>query len=426
MKFRLPKLVYCGVGIGGQAHTIYTSMICSILENRRLILINYPKKGIFGIVKRLDNTELFNVDSKRIIIKPGTYVRYFSDYFLGSFLFIMFMLSKVYNKLCLKINIRYILPNNTFICSGYQFFDLAEHGKKSKSLQITKNTTENSAVNIRKIIREEIKFYDSTLNIKEIIHEKIGIPSDKWYVCCHVRSEGFYSASENANSMRNSKIESYYKAFRHIVSKGGMVVRIGDKTMPRITEEIDGVIDYANSAYKTDLIDIHLIANCKYFLGTQSGPLDVAKLLGKTLAVANIYPTSGYYMETKGCLGIYKKCLLDDSELSLKDMLEYFYLHADPKVFFEWTDISNEIKFIDNSENEILDLVKALINPIVKNSLLSARQKEFNKFRENLFLQWLDRYIKLYGFADSLPLLNFVNTNCEGGVLEEYLKNNWQ
>ena len=90
------------------------------------------------------------------------------------------------------------------------------------------------------------------------------ISSRDWFVCLHVRESG-YRGDSSIN--RNSSIENYFKAIKAISDAGGWVVRIGDATMAPLPE-MDRVVDYVHTGFKSEAMDLYLISQCLFFLGT--------------------------------------------------------------------------------------------------------------------------------------------------------------
>jgi hypothetical protein len=90
------------------------------------------------------------------------------------------------------------------------------------------------------------------------IREKMGIPKDAWFVCLHVREQG-YLGTYSGHVHRNSSISNYLPAINSITQKGGFVVRMGDPTMTPL-QPMDKVIDYALSNFRSNLMDIYLMS----------------------------------------------------------------------------------------------------------------------------------------------------------------------
>ena len=121
--------------------------------------------------------------------------------------------------------------------------------------------------------------------------KKAGIPDASWFVGFHVREPGF--AGDPFPSPRNASLENFLPAMQEVVSRGGWVIRIGDKGMKPLPA-MPGVIDYAHSDFKSDWMDIFLLAQCRFFVGTPSGPAQVPHLFGVPTVYTNWIPMADY------------------------------------------------------------------------------------------------------------------------------------
>ena len=118
----------------------------------------------------------------------------------------------------------------------------------------------------------------------------MGIPRNSWFVCLHVREFGFKDDSNDPfTATRNSDISNYIPAIKKIIEAGGYVIRMGDSTMKPLPN-MEGVIDYALSKYKSERFDIFLCAKCKFFAGTSSGLRFVASSFGVPCLITNLSP----------------------------------------------------------------------------------------------------------------------------------------
>ena len=70
--------------------------------------------------------------------------------------------------------------------------------------------------------------------------------------------------------------------------------------------QMERVIDYAHSPYKSELLDLYLISQCRFLLGHNSGPDVVANLLRKPRLLVNMEDWSSGMLLKKGDLGIIK------------------------------------------------------------------------------------------------------------------------
>lgn len=118
----------------------------------------------------------------------------------------------------------------------------------------------------------------------EAVRARMGIPEGAWFACLHVREGGFH---KDQCAERNANILNYIDAIKEITSRGGWVVRLGDATMTRLPA-MEHVIDYPFTEFKSALMDIYLIAECRYYIGMSSGIFDVAQLFQRPIMLTNI------------------------------------------------------------------------------------------------------------------------------------------
>ena len=208
------------------------------------------------------------------------------------------------------------------------------------------------------------------------ILEKIGLKTNDWFAVSHVR-ESSYKGAEN---FRDSDIETYFKAYKNIVSKGGWIIRIGDNKMKRLPK-MNRVIDYAHSEFKSDWMDIFLCAQAKFMIGTSSGPSVISYIFGTPVALTNNLPSSAIYLGSKDLfiprLMKYKN---NKSFVKLVDSLT-------PPFSIGYNDgmYSNILKvdLIPNTEIEIDDLCNEMFNKVFNNYQYSDSEKNLQeKFKD--------------------------------------------
>ena len=167
------------------------------------------------------------------------------------------------------------------------------------------------------------------------------------FVCLHVRESGFHNDATR-RSYRNSDIATYYEAIDFLLSKGLIVVRLGDASMTKLGIARPGLVDYPFSKYKSDYNDLSLIANAKFYIGTNSGILDVAYLFRVPVLVTNMH--SWIIPPHKPVdRGVLKSIRIGGTTYrGFRDWLNVDYHYAN---IFNILD--GEACFIDNSEGEL-------------------------------------------------------------------------
>lgn len=111
---------------------------------------------------------------------------------------------------------------------------------------------------------------------------ELGVPEDAWFVPLHVRED----RRDILLDSRNVDIGTYRQAIDAVVERGGWVIRMGDRSMTPLPP-IEGVVDYVFTDAKSDWMDVFLWADCRFTIGTTSGPAGVPQTFGKPVLQTN-------------------------------------------------------------------------------------------------------------------------------------------
>ena len=227
--------------------------------------------------------------------------------------------------------------------------------------------------------------------------ERMGVEKDAWFVCFQSRDATYHIEREGADvkSHRNCNIETFMKTAKYISSLGGYAIRVGKSAAMPIPETGDPrIIDFANE-YWTDFGDIYLIGNCRFFLGCATGTISIPALFDIPYALANNLP----YTTPPNIGGMFIPKLLRSREsgqlMHFKEIADYLgapesFLNDSPLDdigFYE-----NEfLSVVDNSETEILDLCKDMLDQLDGIPVDSDAQQLQRRFKEYLFGNMPDR-----------------------------------
>lgn len=124
-------------------------------------------------------------------------------------------------------------------------------------------------------------------------------------VCLHVRDH-FFRKDENKKNYRNSDINNYIDTINYLIENNFKVIRMG-KSGQKINFKHQNFFDYPNLDNTDDILDIFLINKCKFYIGTQSGILDVAYMFNKPILTTNMVELYTSYPRKKIDRGIFKK-----------------------------------------------------------------------------------------------------------------------
>ena len=238
--------------------------------------------------------------------------------------------------------------------------------------------------------------------------EKIGVYKEDKFVCLYTREsnylEKYLNDTNEKNSrwnLRNSDIETYKLAAEELVKLGYKVVRVGKYTKKKITFSNSNIIDYSNSEFTSDFLDVYLSYKCKFVLGDSAGWSAMPILFRKYIAFANIAPYGITLYYTKKNTFIFKKyySLEKKKILSLKEIKDADIINA----FSDDLEKKN-IRLIDNTPEEIKDLVievekKYKGNFYINESYKDQQSKFTNYIKNNFFLN--SKYTCEYEFQSS-------------------------
>ncbi len=203
----------------------------------------------------------------------------------------------------------------------------------------------------------------------------------KDFICLGVREDSYYENISRLTSeygsissqtfVRNPNINTYVKALERIASDKIHVFRMGLFLNNKINTNSQYFIDQAKFDHN-DLLDIHMLSNCKFVISGASGLWWFASLFNKPSLVVDFYPfVAGGGVKSEDMYipqlvwSIAKKRLLTFSEIIRLGKKLYFY------DFLK----NNQLELIKNSEDEIYEGSKEIISNIDNNQYLVDAEK---------------------------------------------------
>jgi len=218
------------------------------------------------------------------------------------------------------------------------------------------------------------------------ILKKFGLKNINWFCVLHVRTWGYRDEKKGVEDFRNSNIDNYYESIKEVVKNGGVVFRMGDKSMPKC-KKIKGLIDYCHSSLKSDFMDVFLAAESKFAIVTSSGFWPIAKFFGTPILMTNCWGLSLYPCFDDEDVYLpripYKKINKKKKKISFKELLSTdFFIR-----FYKYSKFlkNNNVYFDENTQEEIKKATQLIINSKINNikTNLSSHQKKFVKFFQN-------------------------------------------
>ncbi len=175
-----------------------------------------------------------------------------------------------------------------------------------------------------------------------------GLSQTDWFVCWHVREPGFRK-DFNRRSYRNADIQNSIEGIEEITRRGGWVIRMGDDSMSPLPS-MNRVIDYPFTDLKAEEMDLFLVALCRLFVGTISGPMELAILFSRQMLIINMYDWSCGVLIRDSDRGLLKHVYSREEQryLSLQELV-----NADRDLLYSFGIMSSKYELIENSSSEI-------------------------------------------------------------------------
>lgn len=204
------------------------------------------------------------------------------------------------------------------------------------------------------------------------ILSEMGLKKDDWFVCMFARDSSYITETFSGlwgpeidvhNRDRNADIDDFREAAELIVRLGGHVIRIGKIVEKPLIYANKRIIDYSLSKYRSDFMDIFLLATCKFIFGSPSGILDPTLLFDTPALIVNMVPPGHGFLGKNG-LTIPKK-LIDLNKDTYVPYRQAIAEMGERHNLVLWdTDVLYREKgwvYEDNSPEEIADAVEEMI-----------------------------------------------------------------
>jgi putative glycosyltransferase (TIGR04372 family) len=206
-----------------------------------------------------------------------------------------------------------------------------------------------------------------------------------WYICLHVRSQGFHSERRGGSEdIRNASIEDYYPLIREVAAAGGWVMRMGDSSMPALDMSKCGghrrVVDFARSSDKSAALDVALGASCRLFVGHSSGFHTIPHAFGRPCCMVNVPLTAGFPWHPNDIFVPKKYVSVSTrASLSLAELMSSpNILNADNKFQLEQAGLI----LLPNESDELVEVMREALAPqtiLKKPSVADEVIKEFDR-----------------------------------------------
>jgi putative glycosyltransferase (TIGR04372 family) len=157
-----------------------------------------------------------------------------------------------------------------------------------------------------------------------------GIDVNKEWVCILARDSEYLNREMpnlkwDFNSYRNSNIHTYIESGEYLASKNILVFRMGSHvSQPFVSHTSELVIDYANSKWRNEKLDVFLAAKCLFFISSGTGLDAIAYAVRKPILTVNLAQPLHVHRFHKDHIFILKKFFYrkENRFLNIKDFYE--------------------------------------------------------------------------------------------------------
>jgi len=395
--------------VGNCAEDIYFGLLKARREQKKLVIL-FPYELPWRLKFRLTNIELVNVESEyRFPLNNSLYIagRLLITAYFGFFRALSLLIRLLFGRHLNELyrtpaigNLTLWKPDARITSFSWDF--VAKYNWQSQlaaPLQVSLGKQ-------KKIIAENLRC-------------EMGLPKEAWFVCLHVREGGFHN---DHCTERNANILNYIGAIEEVTSRGGWVVRMGDATMTKLPL-MERVIDYPFTKYKSALMDIYLISECRVYIGMMSGIYDVALLFQRPMIMTNMSNWMWTFPIKMGDMGVMKHIYSKSKNrfLSIREWL------AEPFEAMSFMALGNDYKFFENDSQELKAVVREFFER-GDNWERSQLQRQFDELRvcngkklisESVISNDVFETNQRYRLASRLD-------SAVGVLGSEYLQKNWE
>ena len=222
----------------------------------------------------------------------------------------------------------------------------------------------------------------------EELLRKLGIPKGAQYVCLGVKEAAYYASitpdrgygqnlRHEASDSRNVNIDNYMAAATYLAEQGIYVVRVGSVVgAPLRNDRHPMIIDYATT-HRSELGDITLGANCKFFICGCTGSCFFAAITNRPIAYADHYFERDNTSVTIRLDQLPNSILITRMYAKQSETILNFIemISANKSLLTDQALEDLELTPVPNSPEEILDLVSEM-NLRLDNSFVASNENE--------------------------------------------------
>lgn len=243
------------------------------------------------------------------------------------------------------------------------------------------DTGSRDTKNLFKKIPCQISFTDEEIKAGEKYLRQVGLKSDQKFVCMIARDSAYKEKFLNKNkskdwsyhSYRDSDINKYIKVAEMLTKQNYFVFRIGKGVNGEIKTKNYKIIDYSNSKYRSDFLDIYLSTHCSFFINGESGLSSVPGVFRVPITFVNLSAIEYAYTWNSNIISIPKKYWLKQEKrfMTFKEI----YSSGAGRFLLTKQFENMGIELIENTPDEILNVSMEMHNRL-NNTWMTTEEDE--------------------------------------------------
>ncbi len=263
--------------------------------------------------------------------------------------------------------------------------------KHSYKPYIIRTSSRDTSGTLKKV-SPQLKFTADENKRGEDFLKSIGLKKDQKFVCFTIRDNQylkneFPDIDFSYHSYRDSDISKFYPSFNYLLEKGYALFRMGKHVSSEVKIDNPSFFDYSISDFRSDFLDIWLMANCSFTVSTGTGIDEVANAFRKPICYVNFLPLLLFNSYNPKTLTTPKTLLNPDTKkpVTILEMIEEY----DDLEKFQ----NGDLLYVENTENEIIDAIKEIERKIDSNWSLNEEEMIIRNKILKLLMKWENIHI---------------------------------
>jgi putative glycosyltransferase (TIGR04372 family) len=289
------------------------------------------------------------------------------------------------------------VENVRIICSSFLYFFFTFFQAEFRNSQLLFDLTFETKESEFSLGIKTVSFSEKQKKYGENILNRMPISPNKKIVTIFARDSSYLNnrypkKNWSYHSYRDCDIETYIEAIRYLINKNYVVLRVGSEYSKKLNFVDENYFEYSLSDYKSAFMDLFIIYKSKFVIGSTSGATDVAVVFNVPYVGVNYAP----FIESplgKEDIFIQKKIINSKDEIvPYKNIISdsRYYLYDGNKMEHLYG-----LKYLDNSEEEILDATIEMDSVVNGDFVLNKNQKKLLEKYQNEYCQkndWSNRF----------------------------------